>query len=271
VAINDVPRPGLSAFELDGSLSTWTPNGGTPPIDNRRLAIFEDRLYLGNFAYDLASRNRIEWPGTFNGDWFSLPNLGLASASAQFFPRLDDPPMVTGLSARADGHELNLAWSPAVGASSYVVEAGSSAGLTNLAAMSTTATQFSATAPSGIYFIRLRAQSLAGLGPPSNEVRVALGPDACSAPPATPSDVRASANGSIVTMQWDAPTNAAVTNYVVEVSASANAPPYFRVGAGRRTSVASSAPSGEYFLRVKAENGCGVSAPSGSLRVAVLP
>jgi hypothetical protein len=57
-----------------------------------------------------------------------------------------------------------------------VVEAGSASGLADLATISTGAvvTPFSATAPPGTYFVRVRAVNGAGAGPPSAEAIVVV-------------------------------------------------------------------------------------------------
>lgn len=86
------------------------------------------------------------------------------------------PPAAPGLlSAAVSGRVVALSWSaPASGPapSSYVVEAGSASGASNVAAFDTgsTATFLSGTVPPGRYYVRVRARAGGVAGPGSNEV-----------------------------------------------------------------------------------------------------
>jgi hypothetical protein len=56
---------------------------------------------------------------------------------------------------------------------SYVLEVGSGSGLANLGRLGVgRATAFTAVAPPGAYFVRIRPANSCGLGPPSNELAV---------------------------------------------------------------------------------------------------
>jgi hypothetical protein len=85
------------------------------------------------------------------------------------------------LSLSVTGSTVSLSWaSPETGGpvSSYVIEAGSSPGASNLARMDsgTTATTFSAGGVSpGVYFVRVRARGAGGTSGPSNEAIAAVG------------------------------------------------------------------------------------------------
>jgi hypothetical protein len=74
---------------------------------------------------------------------------------------------------------VTLTWqAPSSGGlpAAYIVEAGSGAGLANLAVISTggTATTFRAMAPPGTYYVRVRGLNSGGRGPASNEVVVVV-------------------------------------------------------------------------------------------------
>ena len=72
---------------------------------------------------------------------------------------------------------MTLSWGAAAGnATSYVVEAGTAAGLTNIGALPTgnLDTSWSVPAPPGTYVVRVRAANAYGLGPESNEVAVVV-------------------------------------------------------------------------------------------------
>ena len=72
---------------------------------------------------------------------------------------------------------MALSWTPSGGpVTAYQIEAGSVAGLSNLAALPTgnSATSLHATAPPGVYYVRVRGQNACGTGPPSNEIVVKI-------------------------------------------------------------------------------------------------
>jgi hypothetical protein len=54
----------------------------------------------------------------------------------------------------------------------YQLEAGSAPGASNIVVVHTTAPTLSATAPPGVYYVRVRARNATGLGPASAEVVV---------------------------------------------------------------------------------------------------
>ena len=81
------------------------------------------------------------------------------------------------LTASVAGGTVTLVWGGVGGASSYVLEAGSSSGASNLAASDTgsTATSFVATAvPPGSYYVRIKARNSCGTSAASNELLVTV-------------------------------------------------------------------------------------------------
>jgi hypothetical protein len=83
------------------------------------------------------------------------------------------------LAAAVTGRTISLSWNaPTTGGAGieYVVEAGSAAGASNIGAFSTGVTpSFTAqNVPAGVYFVRVRARSEAGVGPASNEVTLVV-------------------------------------------------------------------------------------------------
>lgn len=93
----------------------------------------------------------------------------------------------------------------------------------------------------------------------------------CSAAPVSPSGLAPSRNGTIVTLNWTAPTGAdPVSTYVIEVG---NTPGTNNVGTfiapGSAATFQREAPTGTYYVRVFARNACGTSAPSNEIVVTV--
>src|SRR5262249_58992122 len=87
-----------------------------------------------------------------------------------------DPPVA--LRSTVAGSTVTLEWVAAVGSpTSYIVEAGSSAGLANLLVSDTGNTAGVMVASGvghGTYFVRVRARNACGISDPSNEVVVVV-------------------------------------------------------------------------------------------------
>lgn len=137
------------------------------------------------------------------------------------------------LLAQVTGGLLTLTWTAPVGpVTSYVIEAGTSAGVSNVATLNTGSTQTTWSyngVPSGqIFHLRVRARNAAGQSLPSNEV--SIGPAAAQG--ATPdSDVRARSElwsevaGSQVQLAWTAPEGRAADRYLIEIVRAADLEP----------------------------------------------
>jgi hypothetical protein len=70
---------------------------------------------------------------------------------------------------------VDLTWQAAARASSYRIEVGDAPGARNIRRINTAATKLTISdLPNGVYYIRVRGRNAAGLGPPSNEVRVRI-------------------------------------------------------------------------------------------------
>ncbi len=85
------------------------------------------------------------------------------------------PPAPAGLTHTVSGDTVSLSWSPSAGATGYLVEAGSSSGLANLAALSVSHNGLDVSSvPPGTYYVRVRATNACGVGAPSAEVVVSV-------------------------------------------------------------------------------------------------
>jgi hypothetical protein len=173
----------------------------------------------------------------------------------------------TGLSRHENGLSVGLWWNRAPGAQSYLLEVGSTTGLADLFIGDIgEATTLDASAPPGTYFVRVRGINAFGVGPASDEVRVALtGGHICAAPPPAPAAASAQVAGLATEITW--PWTPTATTYVVEAGSSTGLSNLYRGNLGRALSLTTSAPAGRYFVRVRAANACGESAPTADVEV----
>jgi predicted phage tail protein len=116
-----------------------------------------------------------------NSTGMSAPSNEIVLTVGGTAPCSGPPGAPSGLTAAATGSSVTLTWNAPIGTcapTSYVVEAGSSSGASNLANFSTgsTATAFSASGVgAGTYYVRVRAANGSGAGGPSNEVTLIVG------------------------------------------------------------------------------------------------
>jgi hypothetical protein len=85
------------------------------------------------------------------------------------------PPAAPQLSASVTGPTVTLDWRDSASVeSTFVVDVGSASGAANLGSFRTDTTALSGTPPVGTYYVRVRAETVCGASPPSNEVIVSV-------------------------------------------------------------------------------------------------
>jgi hypothetical protein len=184
------------------------------------------------------------------------------------------PTSPRNLTASIRGSSVTLTWSPPADGrqvSAYRVDVGSAPGLVDLAVIPAgLTTSFTADAPNGSYFVRVRAQNPVGLSEPSNEVVVTVGAGPCGVPGA-PKSRTYSRSGSTVTLNWIPPAGGpSATSYVVEAGSRTAAADLAIIDTGGAVSTLSAtAPPGHYFVRVRGRVACGTGAPSNEVIVDV--
>ena len=130
------------------------------------------------------------------------------------------------LGATVTDHTVVMTWTAPANAAvapvaTYVIEAGTTPGATDLANFATgsAATSFltppvpNGSYPNGSYYVRVRARDASGTGPPTPDLRVVVGPS----PPGPPVLTGSVGSDRTVFLAWTWPvTGAAVTGYRLE-------------------------------------------------------
>ncbi len=150
---------------------------------------------------------------------FALAVDGRPNAIVTAPPPPPSPP--SNLRATVSGNRVSLTWdpSPSDALTGYVLEGGVTPGSV-LAALPTgsTAPSFTFDAPTGAFFVRMRAVSAGRRSPASNEIYILVN---VPQPPSAPTDLLGLANGSNVALSWKTPSaGGAPTSFVLDVSGS---------------------------------------------------
>ena len=211
---------------------------------------------------------------TASADYIALggrfvPSAGAAGTLLAVFhtPRSGAPQRMR---ASVVGSTVTLQWTPGAppAATSFLVEAGSSSGATDVGVFGVGAsTAASGALPPGAYYTRVRGVSESGPGAPSSEVIVTV--PAVATPPNTPGTLTAAVTGGVAGFTWGAASGNATT-YVIEAGTAPGLANLVVVPTGTLdTSVATPAPAGTYYVRVRAANAYGVSAATNEVRLVV--
>ena len=166
---------------------------------------------------------------------------------------------------------ITLAWdAPTEGSepTSYLIEAGTSPGLSNVTVFDTASSDTTLSVvgvPAGLYYVRVRARNAGGVSDPSNEIPVAVGARLSAASsgcasPIPPAAVSSTVTAGVVTLSWLGSPGA--ISYQVEAGASPGASDLFNGDVGGPTALQVRVAPGVYFVRVRAKSSCGSSPPS---------
>lgn len=179
------------------------------------------------------------------------------------------------LSSTVNDQLVNLSWAPPASGgpiSNYTLAAGSTPGAANILTLPLGATTTFSTSgvPYGNYYVRLYAQNACGAGPATSDVLVSVQP--CQAPPSQPVLTHRQTpvqGGYLVTLEWTLPPGGgAPTRYWVGAGdTSNNYNILVQPTADLTPSFSAVAPTGTYFVRVAAENACGLSVLSDEIKI----
>jgi hypothetical protein len=183
------------------------------------------------------------------------------------------PEAPANLAFTVSGSTVILTWSPPGPGSAvdtYIVEAGSAPGLSNIIVFNigSNATSFTATnVPDGTYHVRVRGANADGLGAVSNEVAIVVGSGPCN--PSGPPTLAGSASGSTVTLNWSGVPAAAA--FIVEAGSGPGAAniAVFDTGNANTSFVATNVPNGTYYVRARVRTACGTSGVSNEIVINV--
>ena len=252
VLSNDT-SPGGSA--MTATLVSPTSNGGINLSGTGGFTYTPNAAFSGTDAFTYRVSNA-------NGQG----NVATVTISVQAAPTSVQAP--TSLFAHAIiGDMVTLRWSaPATGPAptSYAVEGGVNPGQV-IASIPTGSTVplFTFKAPSGAFYLRVKAVAAGQTSAASNEIRVFVNQPVA---PSAPSNLLGLTNGSAVALSWR-PTfgGGAASSYVLDVTGTVNAS--LPVGLADSFTF-NGVPGGSYTFRVRAVNAFGASGASNSVPLA---
>ncbi len=175
----------------------------------------------------------------------------------------------------ASGTTVALNWDPTTdpNVSDVLVEAGSAPGLSDYvsgASLGTLGGYVASNLPAGQYYFRLRSVGRTGTSPASNEVQVIVGGGSGN-PPNYPTDLQATVGTSrSVTLTWHASNDGPqASSFRLEVGSQSGLSDYGTLTVQGMSFAAGAVPPGSYWIRVRATNASGSSAPSSDIHVVV--
>ena len=184
------------------------------------------------------------------------------------------PTAPSGLTGILSGSTITLTWGLSSGSSSYVLDAGSSQGRSDVVSSFDVGNTGSYVAPNigaGTYYIRVRARNACGnISTSSNEVTVFVGGTPRCEAPSAPLLATPLVVGSAVTLNWSSSPTA--TSYVIEAGSAsglADIVPPADTNSSSTVYANQDVPAGTYFVRIRAKNTCGISVASNERTIVV--
>lgn len=199
----------------------------------------------------------------------------LGPSSPEAVVDLSGPPGTpSSFQAAINGPSALLQWTPPVTgglASNYLLSVGTAPGVANLLSGHPVGAVLgvSGDLPPGIYYARLQALNLLGIGPPIDTTFEVGG----GYRPRGPSGLAASVSATNVHLRWSPPSGGSPAEmpaaYLLEAGSVPGASDLVSAVIGNITSFSASAPPGTYYVRVRGVNARGVSDASNEVRVRI--
>jgi hypothetical protein len=274
----------LVAAVLASGCSTPSPTRPSAPLASANVSVSTAAVQSGlSIPVDwrcVANGAGRDSYGIFSSIQIACPEAGgRALSAARVHAAAVAPASPLSLSSTVDGSTVVLSWAAAGGAdpaSSYVVEAGSSPGLADLANFDTGSTAPTLTAlnvPAGTYYVRVRARNSAGVSGPSNEIVLVIGGGGgCNGAPGAPAALTATSSGSTVSLNWAGPSGGcAPQSYYIEAGSAPGRSDLadFSTGNPSTSFTAGGVGNGTYYVRVRSWTPAGKSAPSNEATLVV--
>ena len=257
----------LSALPASAQIYTlsWQANNDTLTTGYRVFAGTRSGVYRWNADVGNVTTLRIPDLNDAGTYFFAVRAYdhfgGMSDPSIEVTFDVGPPGAPPALAASAIGLRVALRWGSAPGlvpATHYLLYVGTQPNTANIANAHPVGNQLSVTGdlPPGRYYVRVQAANRFGAGPLSSEVAVDVGPMEV---PGSPEGLNQAWQGSVVTLAWNQAPNA--SSYVVEAGSRSGAADLARVVAATNGLVVN-VPPGTFYVRVRAVNAAGVSAPS---------
>jgi hypothetical protein len=232
-------------------------------------AVAAGQITPGLVVYSPATGRRLPWQPAAGGMIAVQPDCFLTVEGC--LPRAIPAP--TDLQVTQSGATLAFNWTlPAAPSRTGVrLEVGTVAGRADLIAIDLPADRqtFSAAAPPGRYFARVRALAGVATSPTTPDVSFAVGPPAV---PGAPLDFSVVADGARATFAWQPPSTGAPLQYELQVGSREGSRDLAAIALpGAATSWSVNAPVSTYWTRLVAVNAAGPSAPSNEAFLDLVP
>jgi len=233
--------PTTPVASVGASLRTWT----SPPLGP------------GSYALEIAAAN--------DGGLGPVSNLVTFSIGV-----VSRPEAPIGFAAIVVDNRVAFAWQPGAtgpAPSGYIVEAAAEGAATFAEVARTSgASLVVARAPIGNWQARVRAITAGGAG--LSSAPVSFTTSTCTLPPAPPQQPWSLWTPPAFTVQWASPLAGSVDDYVLEIGSTSGGADLGRIVVpGDRLSVTQAVASIRAFVRIRARNACGESAPSAEVVV----